>query len=181
MVAYTTYKHPDWDDGPEFTVIPTLHPMYLQYQGNPKTELRVIEDLQRAVAAVSGEIKDTTYTPNFRVTNTIAEFDEVMNEVEQTDFFSFDTEFRSLEWWDEPLISIQLCWGYPGGKTAVIPWYHTCEDNDPAILEPWNLKPCWTKEEKEHITGRLKKLFENPEIAKAAHNCLLGDMKVYST
>jgi len=170
-------KFPGWDDGPEFTVIPTLHPAHLLYQNSPKTESRVVDDLVLAASVVAGHQIDNSYDVQYKVTETITDFDKVMDEVGSQPFFAFDTETRSLEWWREPLITIQLCWGHPGGHTAVIPWYLTCDDLDPDRLEPWNLKPLWSQQDKDHIRKRLTELFENENIGKGAHN-MKFDMNV---
>lgn len=165
-----TKRLPNDDEGPEFTVIPTLHPMALMYQKDDRMEARVIDDYRRAASIITGDNQDSFYNPEYTVVKTIRQFDEVMDQVDEVDMFAFDTGSRGLEFWKEPLIMVQLCWGYPGGKTAVIPWYHTCEENDPDRLAPWLLKKCWTKEEKHHIKLRLKKLLENPKITKSLHN-----------
>jgi DNA polymerase-1 len=168
-------KWEGWEESPTFKIIPTLRPSMLVMRGDPMLEKKVVSDLRLANSAAGGKVTVEPYQCKFEMINDMEDFDRMEAAIRKVGGFAFDTEDRSFEWWEEPMLSLQFSAGK--GKNWVLPWYHHASDDDPNKLSAWNLKDCWEPMEKEMFRVRLKALFEDMTLWKGAHN-IKFDMNV---
>jgi DNA polymerase-1 len=168
-------KWEGWEDSPTFKIIPTLRPAMLVMRGDPMLDKKVISDLRLANSAAGGNVTVKPYQCEYTVIDDMEEFDQMEATMREVGGFAFDTEDRSFEWWEEPMMSLQFSCGV--GKNWVLPWYNHADDEDPAKLNAWNLKDCWEPAEKEMFRARLVTIFEDMTLWKGAHN-IKFDMNV---
>ena len=165
-------KLPGWDDGPTFKVVPVFHPAYFCRKQNPQLERRILQDFHFAKRLLDEkETEYTYYVPEYKVCKTMDEVEELAEELNSVEEFAYDTESVGLPWTKSTITMISVCWGYPG-KVAVVPLYK----HDPDGVD-YKLAPYWTADDdplaetfKLKVFEYLRVPFENPHIAKIAHN-----------
>ena len=165
-------KLPGWDDGPTFKVIPTINPITLRYKDNRKLEARLKADYRLAADVLRGEEFAGMYIPNWQLIDSFEKLDEIIAHVKETKLIGFDTESPSLGFKKWPMMCTSLAWDHQNA-CGVIPWF----SHDPDA-EGLKLKPAWGLMNHEKVVSKLKEIFEDPTIAKAAHN-IKYDLNVY--
>jgi len=167
-------KLPDWEDGPEFSVIPSYNPATFVYRDNKKLRDLVIEDYCIAASLATGkEHKASFYQCNFTVAKTVEDVFTACEVMETEGIFGVDTESPSLNFMHAPMMLLQLSAGI--NKTHLIPFY----SHDPNSLGEWKLNAYWSNDDRNKVRDRLNKLFSNSSLKTVMHNCLLGDMRVF--
>ena len=157
-------KLPTWEDGPTFKVVATFHPAMFLHKQNPKLQERVTDDYVFAKNVLEqGALAKPYYRATFKLAEAIEDVEAMVKEIELAPKFAFDTESVSLGFRKSPLIMVQFSLGED--KTWVVPFYR----HDPDGLD-WKLKPQWNSDQRPIIVSLLKRLFENPNIAKIAQN-----------
>jgi len=157
-------KLPSWEDGPTFKVIVTYNPAMFLHKDNPRLQDRVQDDYVFARNVLEhGALAKPFYRAKYTLCETPKMVEDMVKEVEQADEFAFDTESTGLGFRKSPMIMVQISLGK--NRTWVVPFYR----HDPNGLD-WKLRPQWVNGERLHVAGLLKRLFENPRIAKIAHN-----------
>lgn len=159
-------------DSTEYKVVPSVDPGFFHYSTDPKVESRILNDYRLAKTVALGKsVQKTTYRSNFLVIENMTHLDVLINRLENHDFFAWDTESRGLPYTKEPLMCLSFCWDYGPYKSdypyqaAVLPLYK----HDPDGTD-WKLKPVWDCNELQTVKTKLREIFENPNIPKAAHN-----------
>jgi DNA polymerase-1 len=152
-----------------WNVVVSTDPNALFMNPDPKLESKIVKSLRTAKSVVSGWTVATD-SPDcaYKLIDNLADLDWMIEKIKEKGVFSFDTESRGLPWSKEPMICMQLCWGYDTGEvtTAVLPFYN----HDPAGTD-WKLKSRWIVPGiRERIIDRLKEIFEDASIPKIAHN-----------
>jgi len=164
-------KLPTWEDGPTFKIIVTYHPAMFLHKNNPRLQDRVQDDYVFAKNVLEhGALAKPFYRAKYTLCDSILSVENMIKEVEQADEFAFDTESTNLGFRRSPMIMVQISLGKD--KTWIVPLYR----HDPNGLD-WKLKPQWMNGDRSYVVSLLKRLFENPRIAKIAHN-LKYDMNV---
>jgi DNA polymerase-1 len=157
-------KLPTWPDGPTFKIIVTYHPAMFLHKHNPQFQNRVQDDYVFAKNVLDhGALAKPFYRAKYTLADTLPAVEDMISQIEEADEFAFDTESVSLGFRKSPMIMVQFSLGE--GKTWVVPMYR----HDPNGLD-WKLKSNWGPEERPVVVSLLKRLFENPRIAKIAHN-----------
>ena len=157
-------KLPDWEDGPEFTIVPTFHPSYFNYRNNPQLRKLVEADFRLAASLARGEeIKDTKYQATYKVCQTVDKVAEAVQVLKQNGKFACDTESPNLKFMTSPMILLQLSGGID--KTFLIPFYQ----HDPDGIE-WKLKPVFNNDERNKVRELLKNLFEDVQLTRSLVN-----------
>ena len=165
-------KLPGWDNGPTFKVIPVFHPAFFCRKNNPHLERRILQDFHYAKRVLDGgEGERNFYVPEYKVCKTMDEVEWVIEQLSNSEEFAYDSESVGLPWNKNPLTCLSVCWGYPG-KVAVIPF----SKHDPNGQD-FKLAPFWVDEEdplsqawRLKVIEMIRPPFENPHIAKIAHN-----------
>lgn len=93
---------------------------------------------------------------------TETEFNQWLNQLEQTELFAFDTETDSLDYISAQIVGVSFA--ITPGKAAYVPLTH-------------NYPGAPTQLNREYVLNQLKPLLENPEKKKLGHN-LKYDMSV---
>lgn len=152
----------------EWNVVVTTDPNALYMNPDPRLEGTMVKDLMAAKGAVNGHMANHKETPTeYKLIDSVEDMEWVVEKIQEKGIFAFDTESRSLPWANEPMICMQLCWGYDTEQvtSAVLPIYnHDSEGTD------WKLKARWSPDEKELIARHLSEIFEDHKIPKIAHN-----------
>lgn len=184
----------------KWTVIPTLDPGVFFHRPDKKLEVRVVEDYRAAKNLVDSGLqhwrREEYAVNNYELIGSFEALEKLIEHIKEHKFFAFDTESRSLPWYREPLICLSFC--TPDYRTFIVPIYK----HDPWGLD-WKLKSFWTPsmfnkkvgfpgdepddwENLGNVLGmaggvkvlhKLKEVFEDPTIRKAAHN-MKYDMNV---
>ena len=166
-------KYPHWNEELEFRVMPIYHPKQFLATGNAKIKSLMQEDFNKArgLLADGKQIDNVFYTAEFQVVESIEDLTQVVETIKHHGVFAFDTESPDLDFMGSPCILLQMSCGK--GKTWVLPFYK----HDPTVEHGFKLKPTWTNGKRIEIDNKLKEIFENPAIAKCAHN-IKYDMNV---
>ena len=152
----------------EWNVVVTTDPNALYMNPDPRLQGTMVKDLISAKAAVNGHLTNHKDEPtNYKLIDSLDDVTWMIEKIQEKGMFAFDTESRSLPWSKEPMICMQLCWGYDTGEvtSAVLPIYN----HDPDGTD-WKLKNRWSAHDKELITRHLSVIFEDYSIPKIAHN-----------
>lgn len=158
-------KLPDWEDGPEFSVIPSYNPATFVYRDNKKLRDLVIEDYCIAASLATGkEHKASFYQCNFTVAKTVEDVFTACEVMESEGIFGVDTESPNLNFMRAPMMLLQLSAGV--NKTHLIPFY----SYDPSSLGEWKLKSYWSNDDRNRVRDRLNKLFSHPKWKAVFHN-----------
>lgn len=159
-------KFPDWDDSPEFTIVPTVHPATFLYRDNKSLKNLVTEDFRLAATLATGvEVKRTHYQAQYKVCKSLDDVSEAVQVMTNNGSFGFDTESPDLDYMKSPMRLLQLSAGI--GKTYLVPFY----SHDPEAVGEWKLKPYWADNEKRSkIESELAKLFLNSLLKAIGHN-----------
>jgi len=158
-----TLPIPGEDETKVYKVIPSVDPGFFNYSTDPSLERKVLEDYILALNTSYGhDVKKAPYRPPYEVIDSIEKFDLLFEELQTLDFFAFDTESRSFPWTSEPMICMSITTSPK--NNYVIPFYL----HDPNGLD-WKLKEFWDGK-RQYIRDKLAIIFENPNIAKGAHN-----------
>lgn len=158
-------KLPDWEDGPEFSVIPSYNPATFVYRDNKKLRDLVIEDYCIAASLATGkEHKASFYQCNFTVAKTVEDVFTACEVMESEGIFGVDTESPNLNFMRAPMMLLQLSAGV--NKTHLIPFY----SHDPSSLGEWKLKSYWSNDDRNRVRDRLNKLFSHPKWKAVFHN-----------
>lgn len=155
-----------WDDGPTFKVVPTLNPATFFYKPNEKLKARVGHDYVVAKQLVDDEEPTEHFVPDWDLIDSIEKLDWLVKEIEKTGMIAFDTESPILNYRKSPLLSVQISWAWD--KTAVIPIYK--HDPDAPKEQEFHVQPAFGKIHHNEVKNAFKRIFENPNIAKCAHN-----------
>lgn len=163
---------PGWDDGPVFKVIPVFHPAYFLRKNNPRLERRILQDFHFAKRVLDEkEVAYKYYIPDYKVIQTMDELEWLVDQLNNSKEFAYDTESVGLPWNLSPLTNVSVCWGFPG-KVAVVPF----SKHDPNGVD-YKTAPYWTAEDdplgaayRLKVIEMLRVPFQNPAIAKMAHN-----------
>lgn len=163
-------KWPGWEDGPTFKLVLSLRPSSLFINEDPSFHRRIQGDYNLASKAVTNQTVSSTYQCKYSLIKNLEDARKMIIRLNAAEKFAFDTETRGLEYWNQPLITIQISLGE--GDNYVLPWYKTVPSNDETSerIGDWLLKQIWTNEEKATLKTLLRGPFENPQIKKAAHN-----------
>lgn len=163
---------PGWTDGPTFKVIPTFDPSAFLHKANTSKERRALDDYRQLPSILKGTTPKPYYTPeSIEIIDSLEKVDWLITQLAEARLFAWDTESPGLGFKKHPVMCLSFCWGYPG-KVAVLPFYR----HDPNG-EPYKLTPVWNKTERAIVIDKLRVIFENPQIAKAAHH-IKYDMNV---
>ena len=161
-------KYPKWPEDVDFTVMAIAHPK--QYLVKRQQSIRTLmqEDFvkMRGLLADGKVIDNTYYKAAFQVVETEEQLDYAINAIKVMGMFAFDTESPDLDFMRSPAIMVQISCGE--GKTWIIPFYQ--HDPEGSVLGKFKLKPVWHNGKRDYINARLKEIFEDPNIAKVAHN-----------
>jgi DNA polymerase-1 len=163
-------KFPGWDDGPEFIVIPTLEPYYFVKTQNMGLERRVLDDYRLVIAALNGKETVEPYVPEFKVIDSNEVLDECIEKIKAKKVFGFDTESPWARFKRDPMLAVGFSVGR--GENYVLPYHqHEPDETNRYKLPDYQSKPFpYTYNNWEHVTSRIKEVFEDPEIVKAAHS-----------
>lgn len=157
-------KLPNWDESPEFSIIPSFHPSYFNYKDNPQLRKRVEDDFRLAAALFRGETPvQKKYQASYKVCLTVDDVKEAVEVLRANKKFAFDTESPNLKFMTSPMMLLQLSGGE--GKTFLIPFYR----HDPDGIE-WKLRAQFSNEERAEIREYLKRLFEDVQVERIALN-----------
>ncbi len=151
-----------------FNVVVSTDPNALFMNPDPRLESKLIKDLRTAKSVVKGwNVAEDSPPTEYKLVDNLEDLDWAVDKIREKGVFAFDTESRSLPWSKEPLICMQLCWGYGTDEvtTAVLPFYN----HDPDGAD-WKLKARWNCVDRKQITTKLKEVFEDASIPKIAHN-----------
>jgi DNA polymerase-1 len=159
-------KFAGWEDGPTFKVVPTLNPATFFFKPNEKLKARVGHDYVVAHQVANDLPVEPHFTPEWDLIDTPEKLEWLATEIEKTNLIAFDTESCLLNYRKVPLLSIQIAWGWD--KTAVIP-IHKHDPNAPKEQE-FHVLDAFGKTNPRAIKTFLKRIFENPDISKVAHN-----------
>ncbi|MEC7838077.1 MAG: DNA polymerase I [Chloroflexota bacterium] len=89
---------------------------------------------------------------NFILVNDYDSFEKMLNDLNKSEHFSFDTETTGLNTIDDEIIGISFC------NSEKLAWY--------LVIKHDNQKVFFDKD----VFEKIKILFENPNISKSAHN-----------
>lgn len=150
-----------------FKVISAFSPKQYLATGNPKFKNLLQEDLNKARQLLGdGIINNNFYKAKFQVIETIEDLDLALSEIANNKCVAFDTESPDLHFMTSPCMTLQMSCGK--GKTWVVPFYQHDPTNE---LERFKLKPKWFHNgNRQIVIDKLKTVFEDETIAKAAHN-----------
>jgi DNA polymerase-1 len=115
---------------------------------------------------MTGRVDNSKYVCKHKVIQGVSELADLVTMCKKDGFVAFDTESRGLPWSREPITCFSFSCGI--GKTYVLPYYQHSPEADPQT--GWNLRPYWSKDDRDGICLLLKELFEDASIAKGAHN-----------
>lgn len=157
----------NWDDGPEFKVIPTLSTGTFFYKPNERLKARVGHDYVVAKQVVDGIEPEPHFTPKkVHVIDTPEKMDWLVEQCKRTKMFAFDTESAALSARRTPLLLVQISWGWD--DVAVVPIHH--HDPDAPEDQEFHVLPGFGMNEFAVVKKGFKAIFEDPEITKCAHN-----------
>ena len=172
--AYTmTYPH--WDQPDEYKVMATFSPKHYLVQQSAAIKTHIQEDFNKARSLLKDGVivNNDFYQCGYQVLDTVEELDAAVAEIVAHGVVAFDTESPGLDFMKQPMITLQMSIGR--GKTWVLPFFkHNPEGR---YLQQWKLEPFWANGRREYAIEKLKTIFENPDIAKCAHN-IKYDMNV---
>lgn len=158
-VFYKEYPH--WEGGPEFQVLPTLHPAALNRAQNKKLETACQNDYRLAASILRGESAEARAHTEYTLIDTWDKLDWLVGQLGQQPVFAYDTESCSLSFVDSPFLCYSFGWA---DGVAVVPVHRHAPEN-----RPWKITRAWGGQEKQ-VHAKLRQVFENPRIAKIAHN-----------
>jgi len=169
---------PEWEDGPTFRVIPTYHPAYLIRHGhNPRIRQLMLNDFRMAQhcteVADGQELKKLPRKAKYTLIRTMSDFEGMLGTLLDVPIFAFDTESTSLPFHTSPCTTASFSIGED--KNWVLPFFKHSEEtmsinHAGRIWGDFHITPYWDSVEYYMVKAGLKALFENPSIAKAAHN-----------
>lgn len=159
-------KFAGWDDGPTFKIIPTLNPASFFYKPNEKLRSRVTYDYVVAKQVADGLPITEHYKHDYDLIDSVDKLDALEAELKKAPMIAFDTEACSLNYRKCPLISIQISWDWD--KVAIIP----INQHDPEAPkeQEFHLNKAFGELHPKRIKKFLKRVFENPDTVKVAHN-----------
>lgn len=155
-----------WDDGPTFKVVPTLNPATFYYKPNEKLRVRVQHDYIVAQQLIEGKAPSGHFTPKWHLVDTPEKLDWLTQQIEQSPMIGFDTESVGLSFMKTDLLCIQIAWGWD--EVAVIPVL--MHDPNAPKEQQVHCVPGFGALNKELVTNFINRIFQNPNISKAAHN-----------
>lgn len=172
-------KFVDWEDGPIFTVVPSINPAAFTWrQEGPELNryiARVGSDYHVVASLLKGETLPNKYMPNWKLIDDIEKFDSMIEQIKEKRIFSFDTESPDNRFWnlENPLMCLSFAWGH-ANSCAVLPFYEHYQ-KEPSLKPELHFNDLWIKESfgtkhQAYIVRRLKEIFEDPTIAKIAFN-----------
>ena len=170
-----TLPYPHWNETMEFQVMATFHPKhYLMAQ-----QASLLTHIQNDFNKMRGLLKDGK-TPNnsfyqcgYQVIDSEEELDKAIKAIREHGTLAFDTESPGSDFMRQPMICMQMSIGR--GKTWVLPFFK--HDPEAKYLGQYKLKAHWDNGRREYAIQKLKEVFEDENIAKAAHN-IKYDMNV---
>lgn len=168
-----TYPH--WDQLDEYQVMTTFHPKHYLVAQSHSIKNHIQEDFNKARSLLKDGVVVTNdfYQCGYQVLDTEEELDAAIEAILAHGLFAFDTESPGLDFMRQPMITLQMSIGR--GKTWVLPFFK--HDPNGAYLGQWKLASHWFNGRREYAIEKLRLIFENPAIAKAAHN-IKYDMNV---
>jgi DNA polymerase I len=147
-----------------WNIVPSLDPGVFFYSTDPKIEQRVLEDYRKAYQlANTGKATADKYISKFDIIEDLYQLEDLVKEWKQEKLLIFDTESRALPWSVEPMICMSFSTGI--GKNYILPIYR----HDPDGID-WKLKKAFDKAKQAKFGLILKDIFEDPNVAKGAHN-----------
>lgn len=156
---------PEWEDSPEFLIVPSWHPAAFLHRPNPQFKIRALDDYVYAKNLLSGGAEAKKfYRASYKLCDTVDKVKEAITYLKGFKRFAFDTESRSLGIFKQPMIMVQLSRGKD--QTFIIPFYR----HHPEAEGEWKLRPQWNNSERDQVIEELKSLFEDENIDKIAHN-----------
>lgn len=160
-----TKSLPSWEDGPEFTVIPSWHPAFFLHKPSPAMRNLALDDyiFVRSLMTTGAESRKF-YKAKYELCDTVEKVKKAVGFFKKFNIFSWDTESRGLGITREPMIMTQLSRGI--GHTYIVPFYR----HDAEAVDEWKLKPQWSNEDRDIVINLLKSIFEDKNIAKIGHN-----------
>lgn len=178
-----------------FNVVGSFNPAAFLHKPNPQLQARVVADYHIALQAVKGNIKQNAdyYQAKFKLVRTPEDIEWLREKLMSVPAFAFDTESPGTPWTKHPMMTLSVSWGHTTDpndpKTAVVPIYEhdpvkkQDEENhkyvlkgswynaDPSSSEAFSsLVEAFEASSAKEILQRLKDPFEDPNIAKIAHN-----------
>lgn len=166
-----TVPIPFLEDSPIFTVVPMYHPASVMYNTSQQFKQSVQLDYGRIADVLNyGLDKETTesFKTPYKLIHTLEDTEWLANVLSKKDVFAFDTESDGLPWSRSPMLCTSFAWeGEEDGVTAaVLPYYWHDATMEGAFKGEWH----WPEIPYSKVVLPLKKVFENPDIAKIAHN-----------
>jgi len=157
------------EEGPTYNVIPTISPGQFFYRPNDKLKARVQHDYVVAKDVIDGKAATEHYTPEWTLVDTPEKLAWLEEKLSTTNLFGWDTETCHLGFKKAPLLCFSFAWGWD--ECAVLP----IRQHDPTKVQPNDGHSYWHKDgfgilNYELVKGFLSRVFENPNIQKAAHN-----------
>jgi uracil-DNA glycosylase family 4 len=158
----------DWDDGPEFKVIPSVSPGTFYYRPDPKFRNRVGNDYVVARDLIAGKEPSPHFYPDHHVIDTAEKLEWLKGEILSSTLLGWDTESCGLGFRKSPVISYQFAWGWNPDQCAVLPIME--HDPDAPEEQQFHLKESFGSLNDDLVTQFMRDVFLTPHISKAAHN-----------
>lgn len=160
----TLYKRKlsQWEDGPEFLVLPTFHPASLLHNPNARRQMRVTEDLRLAGKVLGyGHRPQNVYPVKYEVCHNADDVGRMVDRVLAHGKVSLDTESPGLKFRTDPMILLQLSIGE--ALTWLVPFYRYDLN-----ATPWKIYPYLANNPE--VQAHLERLFSEPKLKVVAHN-----------
>lgn len=168
-------QYPHWEEPDTYKVMATYHPKHYLVSQVHSIKMHMQSDLSKARSLLDDgvAVKNDFYQCGYQVLDTEEELDAAIDKIKSHGVFAFDTESPALHFMRSPMMTVQLSIGR--GNTWVLPFFK--HDPEGSYLGKYKLKPHWLNGRKKYANDRLKEIFEDPNIQKAAHN-IKYDMNV---
>ena len=154
-------KYPECDN---LSLVPTFDLSILLTNRAPSVQKAITRDFRLASDIAKGNtIPVQGHKQPYTIIDTAEQLAPIVEQITKQKFFVFDTESRGLPFTKQPLICIGI--GVNKEDIYIIPVYQ----HDPNGMD-WKLKKYHKPEVFQEIKKLLKSIFEEPGIAKAAHN-----------
>lgn len=140
-------------------IIVTHHPAKLMHAKDAREKAhlsaQIVEDI-RKVKAIAGNDVTALQTTQHYIIRKVNQVDWLVNQLEASKIFTFDIETSSLDHLQSTLLCYSFSW--KKGVAAVLP------------LVGQHCRSLWSPEDYDYIQTQLKRIFENPNTKKVAHN-----------
>lgn len=162
------------DESKTYSVIPTISPGQFFYRPNDKLKTRIAHDYVVAKDIVEGREPTDHFIPqNLHVIDSDEKLAWLEEQLTSVTMFGWDTESTKLGFRRASLLNFSFAWDWD--QCAVLPIFNH-QPGLPKEVEE-HTKPGYGKLNHDKIKAMLKRVMENPNIAKAAHN-IKYDMNV---